>query len=415
MGIGTFLNQPINPTLATKRTKPLATDVPLLLAVIALAVLGLLMVYSASWDFSMQLYEDPAYMFKKQVLWMMLGALLAFILTRFDYHLWKKYAVYLMGLTALLLVAVLINNEVRLGAVRTFFGGSVQPSELAKLVTVLYLSVWLYSKREQLHDIQLGLIPLAVILGMIGGLIYIQPDLSATATIFLLGGLLFFLAGGDLRQIVLFMIVALAAGWVVVQFSDTGQARLISFIAGLKDPVQAEYQVRRSLEAIINGGFFGVGIGRSVTKLTGLPFPPTDSIFAVLAEELGLLGALGLIGLYGILLWRGLRISDQAPDQLGRMLAAGCTFWIAMEALINMGVLVGLLPFAGNALPFISAGGSNLLSTFAAIGILFNISRQAGAMAPAGSAERRNYGATVDLRRRNGRRRISRPDCPASR
>ena len=271
--------------------------------------------------------------------------------------------------------------------------------------------MWLHAKRDVLHDVELGLIPLAAILGVVGGLIYLQPDLSATITIFFLGGLLFFLAGGELRQIVLFMLVALLAGWIVVQFSHTGRVRMGSYLAGLKDPLQSDYQVRRSLEAMVRGGWFGRGLGNSVTKVTGLPVPPTDSIFAVVTEELGLFGALSLIGLYGLILWRGLKISANAPDQLGRIIAAGLTFWIVIEATINMAVMVGLLPFAGNALPFISYGGSNLISTLAAVGILYNISRQGGKSAPK-AEERRTYGATVDLRRGNRRRGLSRARRP---
>lgn len=418
MGIGTFVNQSPSEAArartAVRRAQPIGLDIPLLLAIIALGTFGLLMLYSASADFSQMVYDDPGYMFKKQVLWMVIGGVVCVALARSDYRIWRKLAVPVMGLTILLLIGVLINNEVRFGAVRSFFGGSVQPSELAKLVTIIYLSVWLHSKREHLHDAQLGLIPLAVILGIIGGLIYIQPDLSATITIFLLGGLLFFLAGGELRQIVLFMIIALAAGWLVVQFSATGRSRLVSYMAGLRDPLQSDYQVRRSLGAISRGGWFGVGIGNASTKLTGLPVPPTDSIFAVVVEELGLTGALGLFLLYGIVLWRGLKIAAHAPDMLGALLAGGATIWIVIEAGINMAVMVGLLPFAGNALPFISAGGSSLISSLAAIGILLSVSRSTGLGLIPPDPTWRSYSASVDLRRRDRRRRVSRPRRPAS-
>src|SRR5690606_22791248 len=254
----------------------------------------------------------------------------------------------------------------------------VQPSELAKLVSILYLAVWLYAKREFLKDISLGLIPLGVILGDVGGLIYQQPDLSAAATVLMLGGLLFFLAGGDLKQIGGLLLIAVVAAWLVVSVSLTGQERVADFFAGIKDPLQASYHVRRSFEAIVNGGWFGVGIGKSLSKVTGLPVPPTDSVFAVVVEELGWIGAVALIGLYGFLVWRGLVIARRAPDMLGTLLATGLVLWIGLEALINMAVMVGLLPFAGNALPFVSSGGSNLVTTLAALGILFNISRQKG-------------------------------------
>ncbi len=390
-------------------------DLPMLLVLIVLGAFGLIMVFSASWDFSQAVYQKPGYIFFKQILFMAGGVATAYVLSRIDYHILRdrKVLLTIMGVTVFLLVSVLIVREVRLGAVRTLFQGSVQPSELAKVVTVIYLSVWLYTKRESIHDINLGLIPLATILGFISGLIYLQPDLSATGTIFLLGGLLFFLAGGDLRQIVFLILISVATGFIVVQFSSTGRERLASYMSGLEDPMQSSYHVRRSLEAIVNGGWFGAGIGKARTKLTGLPVPPTDSIFAVVAEELGLVGAMGVIVLFGLFVWRGLRIAHKAPDMLGTLIAAGLTVWIGLEALMNMAVIVGLFPFAGNALPFVSAGGSNLIATMIAVGILMNIARQGNGkpqtQTQSNDEERRSFSATADLRRRNGRRSVSRP------
>jgi cell division protein FtsW len=421
MGTGTFVNRQsyrTTPGSAKQRTTALrgGGDVALLLAVIAIVVFGLLMLYSASWDFSFQIYGSASHMFVRQLLWLGLGVLTAFVLTRIDYHYWRNLSVPAILLTIILLLGVLFMNEIRLGAARTFYEGSIQPSELAKLVTIIYLAVWLYAKRDQIHDVQLGLVPLGVILGIVGGLIYLQPDLSAAATVLILGGLLFFLAGGDMRQIVFLLLAAIVAGWIVVQISQTGQERVSSFWAGIKDPSQASYHVRRSLEAIVKGGWFGVGIGRANTKLTGLPVPPTDSIFAVIVEELGLFGALLVIGMYAVLVWRGLVIARRAPDMLGTLLASGLTLWIGLEATINMTVMVGLLPFAGNALPFISAGGSNLTASLAAIGILMNISRQGGSLKTGDDNEDRStYGAVIDLRRRDRRRRVSRPRRSAGR
>jgi cell division protein FtsW len=383
-------------------------DMPLLVTIVTLIVLGLIMLFSSSWDFSLGIYGDPMYMFNRQITWLALGLVVALALAFFDYHYWRKYVVAAMAFTIALLIVVLLMNEIRLGAKRAFFEGSAQPSELAKLVSILYLGVWLYAKRQHLHDLSLGLIPLGVILGIVGGLIYQQPDLSAAATVLMLGGLLFFLAGGDLKQIGVLLLVAIAAAWLVASISATGRERVGDFIAGIKDPLQASYHVRRSFEAIVNGGWFGVGLGQSRSKLTGLPVPPTDSVFAVVAEELGLFGAVILIGLYGLLVWRGLVIARRAPDMLGTILASGLVIWIGMEALINMAVMVGLLPFAGNALPFISAGGSNLVATLAALGILFNISRQTGD-GTITDDEWRSYSAVVDMRWWNRRRSVSRP------
>jgi cell division protein FtsW len=416
MGIGTFVNQPARPITPPERRKRTSTgDLILIATVIALCTFGILMLYSASTDFSYFNYEgNQTFIINKQLIFLVGGIVIAFVASRIDYHLFRRFALPLMLLAVGLLVAVLLTKDLRNGAIRTFFGGSVQPSELAKLVTILYLSVWLYTKQDSLHDIQLGLVPLAIILGGIAGLIYLEPDLSATITVFLLGGLLFFLAGGELRQIILFCLVALVAGWIVVQFSSTGRSRMGSYLAGLKDPLKSSSHVLWSLEAVYRGKWFGVGIGNATTKLIGLPFSATDSIFAVIVEELGLFGALSLIGLYGILLWRGLVIASRAPDLLGTIMAAGLTFWIIIEALINMTMIIGLIPVAGNALPFVSAGGSNLVSTMAAIGILLGISRQSGQKVPAESSERRSYSATVDLRRRDRRRSVSRPVRPAS-
>jgi cell division protein FtsW len=408
MGAGTFVNERSFAGPRPESSPRRSVDLPLLVVLIALITFGLVMLFSASWDYSLIEFGSPMYMFERQLMWLGVGLSVAFLLSRFDYHHWRKLIVPAMGLTILLLMAVLLLNEIRLGAKRSLYQGSYQPSELAKLVSIIYLSVWLYSKRQFLHDISLGLIPLGVILGIVGGLIYQQPDLSAAATVLIMGGLLFFLAGSDLKQIVVLMAAALFVGWLVVQISTTGHQRVIDFVAGLKDPTQASYHVQRSFEAIVNGGWIGVGIGRAQSKLTGLPVPPTDSIFAVIVEELGLLGALFLIGVYGTLIWRGLVIARRAPDMLGTLLATGLVIWIGIEASINMAVMVGLLPFAGNALPFVSAGGSNLVSSLAAIGILMNISRQRGEITTT-DEDWRPYSASVNLRRWHRRRRVPRP------
>lgn len=406
MGTGTFVNE----RSYVQNKRPRFTggfDMPLLVSVVTLVVFGLVMLYSASWDFSLGAFDDPLYMFNRQVKWLGLGVAVALILAFFDYHYWRRLVVPAMAVTMILLVIVLLTNEIRFGAKRSIFDGSVQPSELAKLVAILYLSVWLYAKKQFLQDISLGLVPLGVILGVVGGLIYQQPDLSAAATVFMLGGLLFFLAGGDLKQIGALLIIAVIAAWVVSSVSVTGRERVSDFVAGIKDPLQASYHVRRSFEAIVNGGWFGVGLGQSRSKFTGLPVAPTDSVFAVVAEELGLFGSIFLIGMYGFLLWRGLVIARRAPDMLGTLLASGLVIWITTEALINVAVMVGLLPFAGNALPLISAGGSNLVATMAALGILFNISRQTGE-GTISDDEWRSYSAVANLRWWNGRRSVSR-------
>ncbi len=397
MGTRTFVKQ--RATLPRE-----SVDTVFLLAISALILFGMLMLFSASWDFSLYHFHSPMRIFLRQLLWLTLGIVVTYLLSRTDYHLWSRLAIPAMLIAIISLIAVLFLSEIRFGAVRTLYKGSIQPSEFAKLVIIIYLSVWLYAKREHLQDVQLGLIPLSIILGVISGLVYLQPDLSATATIILLGGMLFFLAGGDLRQIFILLVVAGIAGWLVVRVSPTGQVRIHEYILGIKDPKNASYQIQRSIEAIVNGGVFGVGLGRANTKLTGLPLAPNDSIFAVIVEETGLVGAVLLIGLYGTLLWRGLVIARNAPDLLGALLASGMVFWISIEAVINMAVTVGMMPVAGNALPFISSGGSQLLSSLAGIGIVMNVSRQSNTNS---KKDWRTFHASSDLRGRNGRRSVS--------
>jgi cell division protein FtsW len=406
MGTRTFVNERVSfsPTKASSRS----VDMPLVLIVVALCVFGLIMLYSASYDFSFNEYGSATYMFSRQVRWLAIGVVMAGVLSLFDYHNWRRIVVVVMLATVGLLIAVAVINEPRLGAVRTLYKGSYQPSEIAKLVSVIYLSVWLYSKRQFLHDVGFGLIPLGVILGLIGGLIYKQPDLSAAGTVIILGGLLFFLAGADIKQIIFILILAVGIGFMITRFSTTGHARVAEYLAGWQDPTNASYHVQRSFEAIIKGGVFGVGLGEANTKLLGLPFAPTDSVFAVIVEELGLFGSVLLIVLYASLVWRGLVIARRAPDMLGTLLASGIACWIAIEAIINMSAMVGLVPFAGNALPFISAGGSNLVSILCAIGIMLNISRQRSESTQKDEDDWRSFGADVDLRRGNGRRSVSR-------
>lgn len=412
MGTGTPLDmarsmaRPAAGRKVARRSVRLGIDVPLLLIVITLLIFGLLMVYSASWDYSLVvLHQTPTYMFVRQLMWLGVGCLAALLCAWIDYHRWQKLAVLAMLLTIIGLLSVLFSNQVINNAARTIFGGSGQPSEAAKLVTVLYLSVWLYAKRDQLGDVHFGLLPLGAILGVLGGLILLQPDLSAAATVFLLGGILFFLAGSDLRQIAVLLVIGLVIGWVVFRLHPTGRIRMDAYLASLHDLTKAPVHLARALEAIVRGGWFGVGIGKAGTKLTGLPVPPTDSIFAVIGEETGIAGASMLVTLYMFLLWRGLKIANQALDGLGKLLAAGLSLWLAMEAFINMAVLVGLVPFAGNALPFISYGGSNLVVSLAAVGILENIARLSSQSREEGE---RAFDALVDLRRRDGRRSVSR-------
>jgi len=391
----------------------LGVDVPMLITVAALLAFGLLMLYSASWEYSVSIMgKSPSYLLIRQIRFLILGGAAAVFAFFFDYHRIKKFVVPIMLITLVMLLLVIFYvNEVRLGARRGLFRGSIQPSELAKLVVIIYLAFWLHSKKDLLHKLSYGLLPMGLILGFSSSLILFQPDLSAAATIFFIGGLMFFIGGGEIRQIIFAMILAAGIGLILIQLYPTGQERISSFIEGIRDPKMASYHVVRSFEAIVRGGIFGVGIGRANTKFTGLPVAPTDSIFAVIAEETGVIGTGIVIILYLIFLWRGLFISMQAPDMLGRLLSSCITVWIFLEAIINMSVLVNLLPFAGNALPFISYGGSNLTMVLAGVGIIMSVARQTAVKN--NEEERKPFNAVVNLRRDDGWRSVSRSRRPS--
>ena len=385
----------------------LSFDVGLLLIVASLLVIGLLMVYSSSWDVSMTISNSQNSIFLRQVMWVAMGVIGATVLSYFDYHHYRKLVVPMILVIIAALFVVLVVREVRYNSARSLVGGSIQPAEFAKLVSILYLSVWLTNKKDMLKDFKNYLLPLSFGIGFIVALILAQPDLSAGLTVLVLGIMLLFLAGGDWKHVGIVILVGVLGFVFLINVMPTGRIRFAQYLSGLENPTQSSYHIRRTFEAIIKGGVFGVGLGKANTKFTGLPLPHTDSIFAVLAEETGIVGAMVVIALYIFLIWRGFKIARNAPDQLGSLLAFGLTSWIVIEALINVSVIVGLLPFAGNALPFISAGGSSMTATMAAVGIVMNVARQ-GANKTA--SERSTTSATVDLRRRDWRRSVSGAD-----
>ena len=388
-------------------------DVPLILVALTLIGFGLVMMHSASWSASLKLspeeigYSSPTYLFYRQLRWLGVGFLALVALTWVDYHYWHYASIGAMAVTLIALISVLIFGETVGDVRRSFYDGSIQPSELAKFVIVIYLAVWLYAKRDQLSNVGYGLYPLAAIVGIISGLIMRQPDLSAAGMVLILGGLMYYLAGSDVKQTAFLFLTAGLAGFLVLRFNPTNNNRVATFKDGWNDILASSDHVKHSLVAFARGEWFGVGIGHGTTKLTTLPFPHTDSVFAVVGEETGVLGASLLVILYAILLWRGLVIANRAPDGLGALLAVGLTLWITLEAFMNMASLIGLMPFAGNTLPFFSIGGSNLVTTMAALGIVLNISRLSERKQVEES--RRSFGAIVSLRRWDWRRRVSRP------
>lgn len=393
-----------NQVVTRRKAGPMRIDLLLILSVATLIIIGLVMVYSASYDYSYQEYDDPSKMFMRQVLFLGIGLIVASFLAFIDFHHLKRVAIPMILVTLVALVGVLFVEEIRHGATRTLLDGSIQPSELAKLVIIIYLAVWLEAKRDSIGSISFGLIPLGVILGVVSGLIALQPDFSAVLTILLMGGLMFFLAGGETRQIIILLLIIILVGLVVLQFYPEGMDRILKFIAGFIDPTQGPDQVKASLGSFIRGGWFGVGIGNAQTKYLDLPVPYTDSIYAVIGEEIGVIGSVVMVALYSLLLWRGLTIARRASDKMGSLLAAGLTLWICIEAFINMAMMVSLMPIVGNALPYISLGGSNLNVSLAAIGILLSVSRFSQKQKEESG---RQTHAAVNLRRRDGRRSVS--------
>jgi cell division protein FtsW len=270
----------------------------------------------------------------------------------------------------------------------------------------------LTNKKDYLNSNNWGVLFLMVVIGAFCSLILIQPDLSATITVFIMGAVMFFLGGADLKQLPKLFLIALACGIAALIFSSTGQQRLVDFFSGLKDPAQGSYHIIRAIEGIVKGGIFGVGIGKSTVKFTGLPFAPTDSIFAVIVEEQGFLGATVIILLYIVILWRGIYIAKRALDPVGKLLASGITIWILLEAIINICVMLNMLPFAGNALPLISYGGSSLVTVLTGFGMIMGISRVT--MQQKDELEGRPLNAVVDLRRDDGWRSVSGARRPAN-
>jgi len=379
------------------RGADLGFDHIMLLLVLALIVLGLMTVASSSWGASYSLSPTHSvwYLFSRQLIWALIGLVLMAITFRIDYHRWQRWALPIGLLTVVMLIAVVVVNwdsPVRRG----LFNDSVQASEVAKFATVIYLGVWLVSKSEVLDNISLGIIPYAVLIGAFAGLILMEPDISAAATVVILGMAMFFLGGGGYRNVALATVVMGVGGLVLALVIRP--ARIEEYLAGWRDVREANLHIFEALSAISSGGLIGVGAGASRFKYFSLPAAHTDSVFAVVAEELGFVGAIIVLALFALLIWRGYRIALKAPDSLGLVFAAGMTTWIAVEALVNILTILALLPFAGNALPFFSYGGSNLVMSMAAMGLVLNVSR-----ADHNRPRQETLNATTDQRWGDGR------------
>ncbi len=352
-------------------------DYWMLLAIGGLIVIGMLMVYSTTFDYGLVLKDDATYYFERQLMALGLGLLAIIIIMQFDYHFFRRYSLLIMAITLIGLLVVLFLGEDILGAQRGFVEGSYQPSEVAKLASILYISHWLSSKGDRIKRLSYGLIPFSIIVGTVCALIVRQPDLSTAGLIAMVSFTVFFVAGADWRQ---FAIAGAAASGIflfLITALPYAAARVDAYTAALRDPNQASWNVQQSLIALGRGGLTGVGLGESTQKFGPLPFAHTDGVFAILGEELGLLGGILVIGLFAMLIWRGFLAAKNARDSYGAMLAIGITCWIGYQTLINIAVITAVIPFTGIPLPFLSYGGSSLLVSLAAMGVLLNVSRDA--------------------------------------
>ena len=356
-------------------------DYWLLLAVAGLVIIGLLTVYSTTFDLGRQWHDgDTGYFMRRQLVALGIG-LLGFVgVMLFDYQILRKFSVVIFGIALVGLLATLIIGEESLGAKRGLLGGSFQPSELAKLATIIYTAHWLSSKGDRIKGLTYGLVPFSIIVGAVCGLIVRQPDLSTAVLIAMISFTLFFIAGADLKQFVLAIVLGGAVFAFLVFAFPHAQARWEAYRIALEDPLAAGYQVEQTLAALANGGVFGVGPGASTQKFIPLPAAHTDGAFAILAEEFGLVGALGVMSLMAILVWRGFKAASHARDGYGFLLAVGITCWLGFQTLLNIAVITAVIPVTGIPLPFISYGGSAFAMSIIGAGVLINVSRDASIM-----------------------------------
>lgn len=356
-------------------------DQILLTITFSLLVFGLVMLSSAGVAISQSRFSDPYYFFKHQLFFGVLpGLALMLIVQKIDYHFWKKIAFSLFVLNLFLLILVFIpglglsfqgaSRWIKLGAF------SFQPSEMLKLSIILYLAAWLEGKREKGADLFEGFLPFLAIVGTVGFLIIKQPDMGTLGSVILISMTVYFMSGAQWRHMAAMLGIGGIAFLALVKFESYRMSRLLVYLHPELDPLGIGYQINQALLAIGSGGIWGLGLGHSRQKFNYLPEPVGDSIFAIVAEELGLMGATVLVILFVAFAMRGLKIAKAAPDIFGRLVATGITSWIIFQALINISAISGLIPLTGITLPFISYGGTSLVFLMIGVGILLNISKK---------------------------------------
>lgn len=353
-------------------------ELTLLIAVIAISVFGLVMIYSSSYIWAEYKYDDALKYVKNQGLFLIIGIILMIIISKIDYHIYMKKANLILIVCVSLLVLVLIPGigTVRNGS-RSWFGiGSfgIQPSEFAKLGMIIFVSKYL-SKNEKSTINFKGILPVLILLVLIFGLIMLQPDFG-TGTILVMAiiGILF-ISGVKFSYFVKVGLIGVVGVVVLILAAPYRLSRILSFLDPWSDPLGSGFQIIQSLYAIGPGGLFGFGLGNSRQKHFFLPEPQTDFIFSIISEELGFMGCLFIVSLFVIICYTGLKISRNCDDLFGKYLSFGIIFQIAFQACLNLMVVVGLIPVTGVTLPFLSYGGSSLLITLCSIGVVLNVSR----------------------------------------
>lgn len=367
------------PSSSQRARKLVALDHTLVVITLALSLVGLVMVFSASAVVAGNRFQDPWYFLKRQLAWLVLGLALMHITSRIDYAVWKKLAVPLLAVTGGLLLLVLIPSigVLAKGARRWLRVGPIllQPTEIAKVVAVIYLAAYLAAKQERLLSFQKGVLPPLILVGAVCGLIFLQPDLGSVVVIGLVMFSLLFLAGAKLSHLFGLVLCAVPAVLALVVSSPYRWKRVVAFLFPEKDASGAGFQVTQSFLALGSGGPFGVGLGEGKQKLFFLPEAHTDFVLALVGEELGFFGTAALMMLFLAFMIRGFSIAARARMPFGYFLGMGITLLIATQTLINAGVVTGLLPTKGLTLPFVSYGGSSLVISLIGVGILLSISR----------------------------------------
>jgi len=393
---------------AFQRRHFLATlDKPMVAVVLLLLAIGSLMVFSSTWDWSNNTYGTATGFFVEEHLRnVVLSVTALLIFAAIDYRFWKRFAFWLLLLTIVLLVAVRLFGEVRFGAQRSFSGGRFQPGELAEFATVLYMAAWLGSKNTRVDNFFFGLIPFMIVVGTLSGLIVSQPDLSSAAIVALTAGVMYFVAGANIIQMGAVGGLAGVVSVIVIESRPYAQQRIADFLAGFSDVTLSDYHTLQAITAFLRGGWIGVGSGHSEQKFGALPAPHTDSIFAIIGEELGVLGAAIVVSLYIVFAIRGFQFARRAKDNFGSLLCVGFTSWVIVQALLNIAVMTGAVPSTGVPLPLISFGGSSLLVVMIGVGLMLSVYRVATRRKS--TAERRSDIANLDRSWRNRRARLSR-------